>query len=81
MVTQCSNPECRKPLTHLNNGRVIRTVQHQGAVPVIQHYWLCGECYLRHDFSISVADIVSCIRRELPQEMPKKHIFGPGFAA
>jgi hypothetical protein len=79
MISQCSNSECRKPLTYLNNGRVIRTVKHTGFAPVIQHYWLCGECYLHHDFSISAADIVSCVSREMPIPMPEDQL-GPGFA-
>jgi hypothetical protein len=63
MVSQCTNPECNKPLTYLDNGRVIRTVEYKEGRTEIQHFWLCGECYKFHDFFVSVRGGISCVRR------------------
>jgi hypothetical protein len=76
MVSQCSNPECRRPLTHLNSGRVIRTVQSNDESAQIQHYWLCGNCYVYHDFAVSVTGIVSCVRRAKPLIVPTERYLG-----
>jgi hypothetical protein len=76
MVSQCSNPECRRPLTHLNNGRVIRTVRFNEDASEIQHYWLCGKCYVDLDFAVSNTGVVSCVRREKPLVIPTERYLG-----
>ncbi len=50
MVSHCANPNCRKPLHYLREGKVFlfprknpskpnsKTAQH------LEHYWLCGVC-------------------------------------
>jgi hypothetical protein len=78
MLSQCTNPGCGKPLTHLHNGRVIRTVQYKNNVTKIQHFWLCGECCLICDFIVSAGGIVSCVQREVTLAMSKEHYFGHG---
>lgn len=50
MITQCMNPECRKELHYLRNGRVVRTTRRIGAHVQVEHFWLCGECHLAYDF-------------------------------
>jgi hypothetical protein len=51
MITQCMNPECRKELHYLRNGRVVRTTRRIGAHVQVEHFWLCGECHMDYDFN------------------------------
>jgi hypothetical protein len=80
MISQCSNAECRKPLLHLNDGRVIRTIKHVNDMNEIQHFWLCGDCYMIYDFSVTEDGDVSCKRRERPLVVPKEYYSGPRLA-
>ena len=50
MISQCMNPDCRKELRYLRNGRVIRTTQRIGAEVQVEHFWLCGSCHQEYDF-------------------------------
>jgi hypothetical protein len=50
MISQCMNPECRKELHYLRNGRVIRTTRRIGSQVHVEHFWLCGECHAGYDF-------------------------------
>ena len=50
MISQCMNPDCRKELHYLRNGRVIRTTHRHGAQVQVEHFWLCGECHVDYDF-------------------------------
>jgi hypothetical protein len=50
MISQCMNPECRKELHYLRNGRVIRTTRRIGAQVHVEHFWLCGECHVDYNF-------------------------------
>jgi hypothetical protein len=77
MIAQCSNDECRKPLLHLDNGRVIRTIKHLDNATEIQHFWLCGDCYVSFDFSVTYDGDVSCLRREGPLFVQKEYYSGP----
>lgn len=50
MLNQCFNPDCRKPLHYLREGRVfVFGVQDSsdganGDGSRLEHYWLCGPC-------------------------------------
>jgi hypothetical protein len=50
MLSECFNPECRKKLEYLRNGRVIRTVRNASSQLSVEHFWLCGSCYSIFDF-------------------------------
>jgi hypothetical protein len=50
MITECFNPSCRARLHYLRDGRVIRVVHEDLDGFRIEHFWLCGSCYLSHDF-------------------------------
>jgi hypothetical protein len=63
MISQCMNPECRKELHYLRSGRVIRTTRRIGAQVQVEHFWLCGECYLDYDFLFANDGRVSLIHR------------------
>jgi hypothetical protein len=80
MVSQCANSECGKPLRHLDSGRVIRTVKRVASSIEIQHFWLCGECYVLYDFSVSAAGDVSYLRREKSQVAQREYYSRPQFA-
>ncbi len=63
MISQCMNPECRKELHYLRNGRVIRTTQRNGNHVHVEHFWLCGECHLDYVFMFAKDGRVSLARR------------------
>jgi hypothetical protein len=63
MITQCMNPECRKELHYLRNGRVIRTTSRIGSTVKVEHFWLCGECHMGYDFIFSKDGAVSLVAR------------------
>lgn len=50
MVNQCANPDCRKPLHYLRDGRVFLFSRKSSAADSrklphrLEHYWLCGVC-------------------------------------
>ncbi len=50
MVNQCANPNCRKPLHYLRDGRVFLFSRKNSAAENrklphrLEHYWLCGTC-------------------------------------
>ncbi len=50
MVNQCANPNCRKPLHYLREGRVF-LFSPKNSSPAnhksphrLEHFWLCGDC-------------------------------------
>jgi hypothetical protein len=80
VISQCSNDECRKPLLYLDNGRVIRTIRQLDDATKIQHFWLCGDCYVIYDFSVTQGGEVSYLRRERPLLVQREYYSGPRFA-
>lgn len=50
MLDRCFNPNCRKRLDYLRDGRVVRVIRGKAEDASVEHYWLCGACYLRSDF-------------------------------
>ena len=50
MLAECFNVACRRELRYLRSGRIIRVLR-QGIDRVeIEHFWLCGACYVSYDF-------------------------------
>lgn len=73
MITACMNPECRKELVYLRDGRVIRVVRRSRERVWLEHFWLCGDCLIRFDFRISeVGEVVLEPRLEpIRPDIPK----------
>jgi hypothetical protein len=50
MVSNCANPNCKKPLHYLREGKVFlfsrknSSKQNSKTLQVMEHYWLCGKC-------------------------------------
>jgi hypothetical protein len=63
MISQCMNPECRRELRYLRDGRVVRVVARDQKQVKVEHFWLCGACLLEHDFHFSSDGHVSVARR------------------
>ena len=63
MLTECLNPECRRELHYLRDGKVVRIVRQQEERVKVEHFWLCGECHLSYDFHFSPDGQVSVTRR------------------
>jgi hypothetical protein len=73
MISECLNPACRRELRYLRNGKVIRIVHPVEDQVSVEHFWLCGDCYLIYDFKISANGTVSLCRRDgpgLPEPTP-----------
>lgn len=50
MLSECFNPSCRRKLDYLRDGRVVRVTRENGDWTAVEHFWLCGSCYLIYDF-------------------------------
>jgi hypothetical protein len=45
MVSQCANPECKRELHYLRDGKIYRFVMSTATGSKrVEHFWLCGEC-------------------------------------
>ena len=45
MVSQCANPDCRRELRYLRDGRIYAFAMSTGnGSKSLEHFWLCGEC-------------------------------------
>jgi hypothetical protein len=63
MISECLNPACRRELRYLRDGRVVRVVHGLPAQVSVEHFWLCGDCYLNYNFKLSVDGEVTLSRR------------------
>lgn len=50
MVNYCYNPDCKKELIYLREGRVVRIVHGDGDHERLEHFWLCGPCSEAFEF-------------------------------
>lgn len=75
MLNQCFNPDCRKPLHYLREGRVfVFGVQESGDGEHgdgcrLEHYWLCGACALEYALAQDEQGIHMMKRRMRPRAM------------
>jgi hypothetical protein len=45
MVSQCANPDCRRELRYLRDGKVYQFVLSiKTGGKRLEHFWLCGDC-------------------------------------
>jgi hypothetical protein len=45
MVSQCANPDCRRELHYLRDGKIYQfVVSRRTGDKRLEHFWLCGEC-------------------------------------
>ena len=45
MVSQCANPDCRRELHYLREGKIYQfVVRLKTGGKQLEHFWLCGEC-------------------------------------
>jgi hypothetical protein len=45
MVSQCANPDCRRELRYLCDGKIYAFAMSTGnGSKSLGHFWLCGEC-------------------------------------
>ena len=51
MIDKCFNPTCGKQMRYLRDGRVVRVIRREDDETLVQHYWLCGDCYDAYDFA------------------------------
>jgi hypothetical protein len=51
MIDRCFNPDCRRKLHYLRDGRIVRVITGKDESQVLEHYWLCGPCYEEYNFA------------------------------
>lgn len=45
MVNQCANPDCKRELHYLREGRIyLFALSTSTGTRQIEHFWLCGRC-------------------------------------
>jgi len=45
MVSQCANPECRRKLHYLRDGKIYQfALSPKTGSRRLEHFWLCGQC-------------------------------------
>jgi hypothetical protein len=45
MVSQCANPDCRRELRYLRDGKIYHFVlSPKTGSKRLEHFWLCGDC-------------------------------------
>lgn len=66
MISECFNPSCHKKLDYLRAGRVVRVIRAEGSWISVEHFWLCGSCYLAYDFHFEPDGTVSLARKPEP---------------
>jgi LSD1 subclass zinc finger protein len=66
MISQCMNPDCRRDLHYLRDGRVVRCVLREQERVTLEHFWLCGDCHLNYEFRFSADGSISLARRHVP---------------
>ena len=60
MISECFNPSCRRELTYLRDGRVVRIIRDDpGGAHRVEHFWLCGSCHLQYDFCFTDDKLLS----------------------
>src|ERR1700723_4471745 len=46
MVSHCANPDCRRELHYLRDGKIYQFVlSPKTGSKRLEHFWLCGECF------------------------------------
>jgi hypothetical protein len=46
MISQCANPDCRRELRYLRDGKIYQFVlSPKTGSTRLEHFWLCGECF------------------------------------
>jgi hypothetical protein len=66
MIDTCFNPDCRQALRHLRDGRVVRVIHGIGVDATVEHFWLCGTCYEKHDFAFPADGTVKLVDKRQP---------------
>lgn len=78
MLNQCFNPQCKKHLHYLRDGRVfVFGVQESGNGEHLdgsrlEHYWLCGTCALQFGLAQDDGGVHLVKRRQRPQSVEPK---------
>jgi hypothetical protein len=65
MVDVCYNPECKKELLYLRDGRIVRIVHDNGDEERLEHFWLCGPCSDAYEFVFEPDGLVSLKQRQV----------------
>lgn len=63
MIDRCFNPACGRELRYLRDGRVVRVIYESRDDVLIEHFWLCGDCYKTHDFAFPAGEKVALVAR------------------
>jgi hypothetical protein len=69
MVSQCANPDCRRELRYLRDGKIYAFAVSTGnGSESLEHFWLCGECSKSMRLTwLSPSEVKTARRREVTQ--------------
>jgi hypothetical protein len=82
MMNECFNPNCRKPLHYLREGRVFvfgvkaDSEGQDGEGSHLEHYWLCGACAQFYGLAQD-GDGVRLVKRNRVQRSADLELPGP----
>ncbi len=86
MVNECFNPQCRKPLHYLREGRVfvfgVKNNPQRGNDDGshLEHYWLCGPC--AQQFALAQnQDGIQMVKRSRPKRAVEIELQDPRIQA
>jgi hypothetical protein len=68
MIDRCFNPNCRRQLHYLRDGRVVRVLTGAESSRTTEHFWLCGPCFEEYDFVLHPGGKVSIEARPRPPQ-------------
>ena len=67
MVNQCANPDCRRELRYLRDGRIyLFALSTPNGDRRMEHFWLCGSC--------SKSLTLTCLNQSEVQIQPRAQI-------
>jgi len=67
MVSRCANPDCRRELRYLRDGKIYRFVlSPKTGSTRLEHFWLSGECFKNMTLICVNQSEVKTARKERP---------------
>jgi hypothetical protein len=69
MVSQCANPDCRRELRYVRDGKIYAFAVSTGnGSKSLEHFWPCGECSKKMTLTcLSPSEVRIARRREVTQ--------------
>ena len=74
MVSQCANPDCRREIRYLRDGKIyIFVMSTRNGSKSLEHFWLCGEC--------SKSMTLTCLKQSEVKTVRRRQVTSHGGSA